>query len=380
LATSSTTRRGAKHAILGKSVTAAVLIGAAAALAPAAEPAPALEVRLAEKVKAMECPGALVGIFPDEGPPRRFALGVADVDAQTPMALDMHLRTGSVAKPFLGVVALELCDEGKLSLDDPVSKYVPDVPDGDRITVAMLGRNTSGLFNTIENKDFQKAVMQEPEKQWTPAEVLAFNAGRAPYCRPGERWRYSNANAVLLALCVEKVTGRPYAVEIAERVCRPLRLEHTAVPSEAELPAPHPSAYRNGYPDKVIGYGNVFYNVSNYSAAWTGAAGNMYSTLDDLCRAARPLAMGELLGPVGKKALDDWLKTGHEGVEYSFCTYRRDGGIGHTGDVPGYNAFMFYYPELHAAVVALTNLSNNKDGTMPAEELGKLVREHLAAK
>jgi D-alanyl-D-alanine carboxypeptidase len=334
--------------------------------------------QLAAKLKAMECPGALVGVFPDSGKPERYALGVADIDSHAPMTFDMHLRIGSVTKPFLAVVVLHLCDEGKLSLDDPISKYVADVPAGDRITLRMLGANTSGLFNSIENKDYQRAIMKEPARQWTPAEILKYSAGGKPYNAPGEKWRYSNTNAVLLAMCVQKVAGTNWQDQIALRVCRPLGLEHTAAPRVAELPNPHSAAYRNGYPDKVIGYGDVFYNVSNYSAAWTGAAGNMYSILDDLGKAAKPLAIGALLGPIGKQAIADWIPTGREDIQYSFFMYRRGEGIGHTGDVPGFNAWMFYYPRFQGSVIALTNLSNNKDGTMPADELAKLVVADLA--
>lgn len=332
---------------------------------------------LASKIKAMECPGALVGVFPDEGTPRRYALGVADVDTKAPMTFDMHMRVGSVLKPFIGTIVLQLAGESKLSLDDPISKYVEGVPDGDKITLRMLGSNTSGLFNTIENKDFQKAIMKEPEHQWTPAEILTYNAGRDSYCKPGERWRYSNTNAVLLGLAIEKVTGHPFADELDGRICGPLKLTETGIPDKPELPTPHTSAYRNGYPDKVIGYGDVFYNVSNYSAAWTWAAGNLYSTLDDLGRAARPIATGELLDASGDAELLHWIETGHAGVNYGYFMYRKNGAVGHTGDVPGFNATMFYIPELKTSVVTLTNLSNNKDGTMPAEELAKLVRTHL---
>ena len=366
--------------------TSCVVIAAAAAMVAAnsgyacADEAAGLEKKLTEKLQAMQCPGALVGIFPDEGEPRRFVLGVADVDTKTPMTADVHMRVGSVFKPILGTVVLQLYDEGKLSLDDPVSKYVPDVPNGDKITLRMLGKNTSGLFNSIENKELQYAIMKDPTKQWTPAEILAFNAGREPYCQPGEKWRYSNTNAVLLGLCIEKATGRTFAEEIEERICKPLRLTETGVPKVAELPLPRTAAYRNGYPDKVIGYGNVFYNVSNYSAAWTGAAGNLYSTLDDLGKAAKPIATGVLLKEAGREELHDWIATGHEGVEYGYFLYRKNGGIGHTGDVPGFNAVMMYYPEQKAAIVVLTNLSNNADGTMPAEELAKLVAENIKAK
>ena len=360
--------------------TAAALFSHGVACAPAAGATPPdLRTQLADKVKSMECPGALVGVFPDEGEPEKFALGVADVDSRAPMTLDMHMRTGSVLKPFLGTVVLQLCNEGKLSLDDPISKYVADVPNGENITLRMLGTNTSGIFNTIENKDFQKAIMKDPGHQWTVGEILEFNKGREPYCKPGEKWRYSNTNAVLLGMCIEKATGRPWSVEVVERICKPLKMLHTGMPSDVSLPSPHPSAYRNGYPDKVIGYGDVFYNVSNYSAAWTGAAGNLYSTLDDLGRAAKPIATGELVGEKGKAALTDWVDT-NRGAEYGFFIYQRDGGIGRTGDVPGFNAMMVYYPAWRPSVVALTNLSNNKDGTMPADELVKLVQKDLAAR
>lgn len=343
------------------------------------EPA-ALRDALAAKLQAMECPGALVGVYPDDGEPQRFVLGVADVKTQAPMSPDAHMRVGSVLKPILGTVVLQLCDEGKLSLDDPVSKYVADVPGGDQITLRMLGQNTSGLFNTIEDKEFQQAVMDDPARQWKPAEILAYNEGRDPYCQPGERWRYSNTNAVLLGLCIENATGRPWPEAIEARICRPLGLKHTGVPQVAELPEPRTAAYRNGYPDKVIGYGNVFYDVSNYSAAWTGAAGNLYSTLDDLGAAAKPIATGALLSEAGRRVLHDWIATGHEGVQYGYFLYQRQGALGHTGDVPGYNAAMFYFPQHQTAIVALTNLSNNKDGTMPAEELAKLAAQSLKPK
>ena len=279
----------AMHRVVSAATLLWVAVGASGAVA--AESAD-LEKKLTEKLQAMQCPGALVGIFPDEGEPQRFVLGVADVDTKAPMTADVHMRVGSVFKPILGTVVLLLCDEEKLSLDDPVSKYVPDVPNGDKITLRMLGKNTSGLFNSIENKELQYAIMKDPTKQWTPAEILAFNAGREPYCQPGEKWRYSNTNAVLLGLWIEKATGRSFAEEVEERICKPLGLKETAVPKVAELPTPRTAAYRNGYPDKVIGYGNVFYNVSNYSSAWTGAAGNLYSTINDLGKAAKPITTG----------------------------------------------------------------------------------------
>lgn len=332
---------------------------------------------LTERMAAMDCPGALVGIFPDNKPARELALGVADIKTKAPMTLDMHMLVGSVTKPFIGTVVLQLAQEGQLSLDDPVSKYVDGVPRGEEITLRMLGTNTSGLFNTIENKKFQFAIMADPAHLWTTDEILKYTWAEESYASPGEKFRYSNTNAVLLGLCIEKVTGKKYSEILAERIFFPLGMKNTGVAGAAGIPEPRSSAYRHGYPDKVIGYGDVFYDVSNYSASWTNAAGNLYSTLADLGRAVRPLATGELLGEEGKAVLHDWLDTGHDSNQYGFLIGKRGPAIGHAGDVPGYNAYASYFVDHDVAVVVLTNLSNNKDGTMPAEELAEVVTQHI---
>jgi len=338
-----------------------------------------LRSKLEERRAAMECPGALIGIFPDSGEAEVYELGVADVDTKAPMRRDFHMRIASVAKVFLGTAVLRLAEEGKLSLDDPIAKYVEGVPGGDAITLRQLGNNTSGLFNSIENKDFQWSIVGAPEKDWAADEILKYAFEKPVYFPPGEKFRYSNTNAVLLGQVIEKVTGKPYQDVVAELVIQPLGLEHTAFTQHGKLPEPAPSAYRNGYKDKVIGYGDTFYDVTNYSASWTGAAGNMHSTLDDLAKAAKPLATGALLNEQSKSELFRWTPTGYEGIEYGFCIGRREGGVGHIGDVPGYQAFANYYPERAVTVVILTNLSNNKDRTMPAEELAKVIAERWNA-
>lgn len=338
-----------------------------------------LEAQLNERLTAMECPGALVGIFRADGTAERYAIGVADVKTKAPMSLDMHMRIASVTKMFLAAVVLQLAEEGKLSLDDPISKYVDGVPGGDKITLRQLGNNTSGLFNSIENKDYQRAIMASPDKDWPLREILDYAFARPAYNEPGAAWRYSNTNAVLLGMAIEKVTGQRWGEVVVERVARPLKLEHTGVPkAHGVLPDPHPSAYRNGYPDKVIGYGDVFYDVSNYSSSWTGPAGEMYSTLDDLGRAIRPLVKGELLKEAGRKELHTWVETTRENTEYGFGLARLQGtSLGHNGDVPGFNVAARYCEDLDCTIVTMTNLSNNKDRTMPAEQLAELVLAHL---
>jgi len=353
----------------------ALLIGSGTAQAD-----PNLEKKLNDKIAAMECPGALVGIFKGDGSAEQYVLGVADVKTRAPMQLGMHMRIASITKPLLGTVVLLLAEEGKLSLDDPISKYVEGVPNGEKITLRQLGNNTSGLFNSIENKEFQKAIMADPTKDWPLQEILDYAFAREPYAAPGEKFRYSNTNAVLLGMAVEKVTGQKWPDVIQERICKPLALTHTGVPGPGGiLPEPRPSAYRNGYVDKVIGYGDTFYDVTNYSASWTGPAGALYSTLDDVGQFIKPIATGKLLNEESRKEFFQWIDTGRPALRYGFCIANLEGAIGHRGDVPGFNATAIYFPEHDCSVVTLTNLSNNKDRTtMPADELADLVAKHLS--
>ena len=326
----------------------------------------------------MECPGALIGIAVGDQQPVIYTLGVADVDTKKPMQRDFHMRIASVSKPFLGTAILLLADEGKLSLDDPVSKYVEGVPAGDKITIRQLANNTSGLFNSIENKEFQAAIVGDPKHQFTNAEILKYAFAKPAYSAPGEKFRYSNTNAVVLSDIIEKITGKPYAEFIRERVIKPLGLKGTDYLSEATVPSPAPSSYRNGYENKWLGYGKTFYNVTSYSSSWAGAAGNMYSTLDDLLKAGKPLATGKLLSEKSRKELTQWTATNYMNIRYGFCVGELNGWIGHTGDVPGYCSYMGYSPAQDTTIVVLANLSNNKDGTSANERLRDIVIKHLS--
>lgn len=332
---------------------------------------------LKNELTAMECPGAIVGIKEGSQQPEILAIGVADVDTKSPMRDDFHMRVASVTKLFVGTAVLLLADEGKLSLDDPVSKYVAGVPDGDKITIRQLGNNTSGLFNSIENQDFQAAIVADPKRQWQAREILNYALAKPAYSTPGEKFRYSNTNTVLLGEIIQEVSGQPYQQFIAERLIKSMELSETGFIPGAEVPLPAPSSYRNGYADKWLGYGATFYNVTGYSSSWTGAAGNMYSTAGDLLKAAKTLATGRLLSDESRKALTDWIPTGYEDIDYGFCLGERSGWLGHIGDVPGYSSFVGYFPDRDTTLVVLSNLSNNADGTSPAERLRDIVIKEM---
>lgn len=336
-----------------------------------------LETKLREAIAEMECPGALVGVMVGSEPAQVYALGNADQESRSPMQRDCFMRIASVTKPFVGTAVLMLADEHILSIDDKIAKYVSGVPEGDKITLRQLANNTSGLFNSIENKDFQAAILASPKRTWSAEEILRFAFAKPAYHPPGTQWRYSNTNAVLLGEVIDKVSGMPHAKFIEQRICAPLKLQHTGFVQDALLPDPSPHGYRNGYETKWLGYGKTFYDVTGYSASWTGAAGNMYSTVDDLLKATKPLVTGALLGNESKRELMTWGPTGQPELDYGFCLGRYQNWQGHLGDVPGFSSFAGYLPARDTTIVVLANLSNCKDGTVPAARLRDIVINHL---
>jgi len=351
-----------------------MMVWAVAVLAASAASASGFDThRLERRLGDMDCPGAVVGIFPDDQAPVVAAIGFARVGTELPMQVAMRMRIGSVSKLFVGTAALRLADRGLLSLDDFVSDHVEGVPGGDRITIRMLGNQTSGLFDPIADPDFQSEIVEEPRRLWHPAEVLAYSHRHPLRDQPGAVFRYGNAGTIVLGQVMVAATGKPLPEIVRDEVCEPLRLKGTGFCRGASLPPPTPSAYRFGAEGRWLGYGRVFADVTGYSASWTSWAGDMYSTLSDLGCATRPLATGLLLSESSRAELHAWRTTDEADSAYGFLISRDDLGIGHDGDVPGFNAVVRYSASRCASLVVLTNLSNNADGSMPAEVLARCV-------
>lgn len=338
------------------------------------ESAPSAPATLRAELDAMRekqhVPGAVVGVWRPGQPPLRFELGVADVEESLSIQADQAFRIASISKVFVGQVVLLLAGEGKLSIDVPIGKYVPGVPGGDEITLWHLGNHRSGLFNHIESREVKQAFAAEPQRAWTEDELLQFCFKNKRYFEPGKEHHYSNANTVLLAKVIEQVTGESWQDQLEKRVLRPLELDHTLVPRDNQLPEPHAKGYARGTEEGAFFHrGDKLIDVTNTSPSWWGPAGSMISTLDDLGRAAKPLATGQLLTDAARRRLTDWTNADQAGYEYGFHIERTRGAIGHNGDVPGYQTVMLYFPEHDATVVALTNMYGWSLPGMPADRL-----------
>src|SRR5262249_55795136 len=128
-----------------------------------------------------------------------------------PPRADTHFRIASNTKTVTSAVIMQLAQENKLSLDDPVSNYVPGVPNGDNITIAQLLEMRSGLYNYTNAPEVSESLDHDPTKAWPPPEVLAIAFAHSPDFPPGTAYEYCNTNYALLGLVAEKLDGKPLA-------------------------------------------------------------------------------------------------------------------------------------------------------------------------
>src|SRR4028119_1681900 len=207
-----------------------------------------LQPQIEEQMTNLRVPGALVYVdVPGEGTWSQ-AFGTGNIEGDTPITPDDHFRIGSNTKTFTGTVVLQLVDEGKLRLDDPVSKYQPEVPNGKNITIRELLNMSSGLFSYSEDKGFNQTLDSDPHKVWEPEELVSIGLRHKPVFPPGKGFYYSNTNFVLLGMIVEELTGRPLEEAYEERIFEPLGMTQTSLPerTSAAIPDPHAQGYMYG--------------------------------------------------------------------------------------------------------------------------------------
>ncbi|MFD0273212.1 serine hydrolase domain-containing protein [Kitasatospora sp. NPDC127111] len=336
-----------------------------AALSP--ELAAKLDAAIQQTMAKTGVPGVSVGLWlPGKGRYVR-SFGVADKKTGAPMTDDLYMRIGSVTKTFTATAVLELVDEGLVGLDDPISKYVSGVPDGDRITVRNLAEMRSGLFPYSSDPGFIAALESDPTKPYTPEQLLAYGYKHPNVDPPGTKFQYNNSNYILLGLVVEKVTGEPLAEFIHDRVTDPSCLRHTVFPEGAEFPSPHAHGYTNQTPNGAT------VDATDWNPSWGWAAGAMISDLSDLKHWAKDLATGTLLSPETQAQRTKFVPTGLPGAGYGLGIFDVQGWIGHNGSLPGYESLVLYLPELDATLVVVLNTDILTDGLEPTTLFGQAI-------
>ena len=313
------------------------------------------------------------------------SLGTRDVTTNASPTLGDHFRVGSVTKTFTGTAVLQLVDEGSIGLDDPVSKYLADVPGGEAITVRELLQMSSGLYNYSEDPGFNASLDANPARIWSPDELLAIAYAHPPDFPPGAAFHYSNTNSILLGRIVETVTGNALRDELRRRIFEPLHMRDTMLPALADpsIPDPHPRGYMYGTNVGTLA-GSCDaepvgrHDVTDASPSWTGAAGGAISTVRDLATWARALATGRLLSAATQAERLRFMPTGPPPAPgYGLHITNFSGIIGHDGALPGFQTFVGYVPEKDAAVVILTDVYPDLHCGGPADAIARIIAATL---
>jgi D-alanyl-D-alanine carboxypeptidase len=313
--------------------------GTRSAVAPASPRIDPGELRqLLHQIVAAGAPGAAARISDEHGV-TQAASGVADLRTGRPMRPWLHYRVGSVTKPFVATVVLQLVAEGRLSLSDTVARWLPGIlPYDDQVTIRQLLNHTSGVPDyTLEPIIRLYSDPRARFRAWTPRELVALVADQPPDFPPGTAWRYSNTGYILAGMIVEAATRHRLARELARRIFRPLGLRDTFFPvNRPTIPRP----YARGY-SLPLGQEQgplLDFTVLNPSVAW--AAGALVSNLGDLEHFFRALLGGRLLPPRLLAAMTTPVPTGQPGFGYGLGLIVIDTPagrlLGHDGAIPGF--------------------------------------------
>ncbi|MER6583897.1 serine hydrolase domain-containing protein, partial [Nonomuraea sp. NPDC001023] len=256
-----------------------------------------------------------------------------------PAPVDGRFRAGSVTKSFTATVVLQLVGEGRLRLSDSVEQWLPGLVDGGAdITIRHLLQHTSGLPEYSTGMMDEAGIPKERYRTWSARELVERAEKLPRDFPPGSGYGYSNTNYIVLGMLIERVTGRPYATEVGERILRPLGLRHTRLPGASpEVHGPHAHAYV-----PVTRGGRVVpVDVTRFNPTMAGAAGEIVSTTADVNRFYRALFQGRLLPPGLLKEMKDPGTTGGYGLGLELAPLPCGAAFGHGGGAPGYLTVAF---------------------------------------
>jgi D-alanyl-D-alanine carboxypeptidase len=327
----------------------------------------ALDAALTKTLAHVKTPGVVVGIWIPRKGTYVVTRGVSDSATGKAMQRNDRFRIGSNTKTFTVTALLQLADEKKVRLDDPLSKYVSFVPNGKNITLRMLANMTSGLFSYTEDDAWVMTSFRDVQRTWTPRELVNVGLKHRPTFPPGTGWHYSNTNTVLLGMIVEQVSGKPIQQFYAGRIFKPLALQNTSWPTTSAIPAP----YAHGITMQTLNGKQA--DATHRNPTWAFTAGQMISTLDDLKVWAKSYTTGALLSPGMQKQRLTFvsLPPNTKQKAYGLGIGVDHGWLGHTGELPGYNTGAYYLPEQDATMVVMVNSDIATKGVSPVTAIFK---------
>lgn len=279
-----------------------------------------------------------------------YTAGVCDIPKNLPMDSDYTFRIASITKTMTVTILLQLVDEGKIDLDDKLSKYYPEFPKADSITITMLCNMTSGIFNYSSDPDFVPSVLASPSKVWLPQELVDIACSHDFNFSPGKGWDYSNTNIIVVGQIIELLTGNTLESEINNRIFQPLSINNSGFQTSGlVLPGNHGRGYYLGYYEENSDFTEYF----DISQGW--AAGAVYSTPRELQKYVEALVGGGFLSDsLQFRRLNDMILL-EPNTGYGLGIIKMGSFYGHGGTFPGFTSLMFHSNEKDCTVIIYFN-------------------------
>jgi len=295
------------------------------------------------------------------------AYGLADIASHRPATTSMIYSIGSISKQFTAASILLLAEEGKLSLDNPVGRWLPDLTRANEVRIRQVLSMTSGY------QDFwpQDYVMPSMMKPASPEEILKGWAQKPLDFEPGTKWQYSNTNYVAAGVIVERLDGMSVLDFLHRRVFDPLGMKSVFDCDSSALPPGAPTRYQR------YGLGPTR-PAPKEGKGWLFAAGELAMTASDLAKWDISMIDQAILKPQSYREMEtpELLKNGAStqyglGVGVSLVNGRRV--LAHGGEVSGFTAQNSVYPDDRAAVIVLTNMDANRAAVKLANKIGEII-------
>ena len=334
-----------------------------------------MDVKIAEN----EIPGVVMAvIIPDEGKWVGTS-GVSDLNNQTDMHPHDKFRVASITKTFTALTILQLAQEEKLGLDDTLEQLLPGVVCGQettdcsyvcddkncnfepaKITIRMLLTHFSGIENfTHDVNNWVRPSLAQPDKVYTPTELVNFGLAFGPMSEPGTEWSYANTNYVLLGMIIEKLTGSAWENEVRNRFVEPLELTNTLIPNigEATLSEPYARGYINLFEQThgEAGEEGVIVEHSVQDPGFTWSSGDIISTPEDMMYWIKQVAEGDLWNETYQQEMLTFIvvpSVADLEMGLGIVLDLNDDVIGHIGQLSGYDCTAQYQPT-HAIPISV---------------------------
>ncbi len=346
-----------------------------ALLLAAATSTAAIDAAITKQVNEQHVTGAAVGVYQDGALLVIKTYGLRDVAKNLPVDAATRFEIGSVTKQFTAAAILQLQEQGKLSIDDPLAKYLPSFPHANEITLRQLLNQISGLPNYTSLPDITTAMATIPD---ATDKIVAY-ANKPLNFTPGTKWEYSNTNYWVLGKVVSRVSGMSYEDYVREHVFKPAGMTHSGFVSDEssfdDFAIPYWQGPKNDGPTQP---------APTMLESWPGGAGGIVSTVGDLAAWDIALATGKVIsqdsfvlmsspGRLANGKLTDY------GMGLEVGSHEDHARIGHGGGTPGSLTMNATYPNDRLDIIVLENNLRGQPGAIESAVLETMYPDALAA-